>query len=93
MDYILVSTLAGASLSRILLIYDIACQWVKNLTARLTELETLLCTDFEGVTLMPAIPKGHINAHGKHCQTCYSLNFLPGSARMDGEGVENGVGA
>ncbi len=30
----------------------------------------------------------HIKAHGKTCQSPFSLNYLPGSARTDGEGVE-----
>ena len=35
-----------------------------------------------------AIPKAHLKSHGKSCQTKYSLNYLRGSGRTDGEGIE-----
>ncbi len=88
MDYILTSTLVDATLSNLLIVYDIACQWSKNLRARLTELCPAVGADLSKVNITVAIPKGHIKAHGKSCQSSFSLNYLPGSARTDGEGVE-----
>lgn len=88
MDYILVSTLVGANLFCLLLVYDIACQWSKRLRTRFSELRPDIDINLSGVKLTVAIPKGHIKAHGKTCQSRYSLNYLPGSARTDGKGVE-----
>ncbi len=88
MDYILASTLANVTLSHLLIVYDIACQWSKKLRARLADLPSEIDLDLNGVEINVAIPKGHINAHGKACRSKYSLNYLPGSARTDGEGVE-----
>ncbi len=88
MDYILASTLVDATLLQILIVYDIACQWSKNLRSRLLELSSDIPIDFSNVHINFAIPKGHIKSHGKACQSAFSLNYLPGSARTDGEGVE-----
>ncbi len=88
MDYILASTLVGASLFCLLLIYDIACQWSKKLRVRMSDLCSDIDVDLTDVNIDVAIPKGHIKAHGKTCQSAFSLNYLPGSARTDGEGVE-----
>ncbi len=88
MDYILASTLANTTLFRLLIVYDIACQWSKNLRARLSNLCSIIDVDLNSVNLDVAIPKGHIKSPGKSCQSVFSLNYLPGSARMYGEGVE-----
>lgn len=88
MDYIFSSTLVNVTLFRLLIVYDIACQWSKKLRSRLSELRSNVDVDLNDVILTFAIPKGHIKAHGKTCQSKYSLNYLPGLARTDGEGVE-----
>ncbi len=88
MDYILASTLISVPLFHLLIIYDIACQWSKNLQSRLSDLRSDIDVDMNVSKITVAIPKGHIKAHGKTCQSMFSLNYLPGSARTDGEGVE-----
>jgi hypothetical protein len=88
MDYILASTLVDVPLFFLLIVYDIACQWSKNLRHRLSELRSNMDINLDEVKITTAIPKGHIKAHGKQCQSTFSLNYLPGSARTDGEGVE-----
>jgi hypothetical protein len=41
------------------------------------------------MTLMRfVIPKMHIHSHTLACQLLFSLNFTPGSAQTDGEGIE-----
>jgi hypothetical protein len=82
------STLVGVNLSHLLIVYDIACQWQKHLRARLSDLRTNIDVDLNNVEITVAIPKAHIKAHGKTCQSPFSLNYLPGSGRTDGEGVE-----
>lgn len=88
MDYILASTLVNVTLFHLLIVYDIACQWSKKLRARFSELRSDIDLDLNTVNITVAIPKGHIKAHGEMCQSTFSLNYLPGSARTDGEGVE-----
>lgn len=88
MDYILASTLVDAPLGHLLIVYDIACQWSKHLRDRLSELRSSIDVNLNTVKITTAIPKGHIKGHGKACQSAFSLNYLPGSARTDGEGVE-----
>ncbi len=88
MDYILASTLVNVTLFHLLIVYDIACQWSKKLQARFTELQCDIDVDLSSVDIAVAIPKGHIKSHGKTCQSAFSLNYIPGSARTDGEGVE-----
>jgi hypothetical protein len=88
MDFIWLSTLKHSRNKKILSIYDIMCQWSKNLFAHI-ELapeivrRTLLPSDLE-----TAIPKFHILAHGTPCLIPYSLNYKHGVGRIDGEGVE-----
>lgn len=88
MDYILASTLVGVNLFHLLIVYDIACQWLKKLRHRMSDLRSNIDIDLNQVEITVAIPKGHIKAHSKQCQSTFSLNYLPGSARTDGKGVE-----
>lgn len=88
MDYILASTLVNVTLFQLLITYDIACQWAKNLQARFSQLSSDIGVNLDSVKLTVAIPKGHIKSHGRTCQSRYSLNYIPGSARTDGKGVE-----
>ena len=71
-----------------LLIYDIACQWSKKLSEWIYIFLSSMHPSVPVANFDYAIPKGHIKSHGKSCQTNFSLNFLPGSGRTDGEGVE-----
>lgn len=88
MDYILLATLGGFLCVYLMVVYDIACQWSKHSEERLTDISHPLHLQIADVDIEYAIPKGHIGAHGPACQTNFSLNYLPGSARTDGEGVE-----
>ncbi|KZV81936.1 hypothetical protein EXIGLDRAFT_844184 [Exidia glandulosa HHB12029] len=66
--------------------YDVVCQWLINFEKRRRSwpahlaLPEFRCTG--------AIGKLHLPAHQKACQSKYSLNFLPGVGRTDGEGIE-----
>ncbi|KAJ3817509.1 hypothetical protein F5880DRAFT_1626284 [Lentinula raphanica] len=68
--------------------YDIACQWHKNLVRRVKALPSLVCWDLSLQKLFFAIPKLHIHGHQLPCQLNFSLNWLWGAGRTDGEGVE-----
>ncbi|KAJ7728436.1 hypothetical protein DFH07DRAFT_969869 [Mycena maculata] len=73
---------------RKLISYDIMCIWKKFLKERMANLPnpaklTVILALFKFV-----IPKMHIHSHTLLCQLLYSLNLIPGSAQVDGEGIE-----
>lgn len=68
--------------------YDIVCQWSKNLFSRVKVLPSLVRTNLAEQATRFVIPKLHIHGHQLSCQLEYSLNWLPGAARTDGEGIE-----
>lgn len=88
MDYIILGTLSGVVVFQLLFVYDIACQWSKNFNSRMEEFPDNMKLKSDKTEITYAVPKGHIKSHGKSCQSPFSLNYLPGSARTDGEGVE-----
>lgn len=90
MDYIFLSSIVGCLCTLLLVSYDIACQWNKKLCDRVNEYPLELRTAFWAMNISYVIPKYHISAHKQACQSPYSLNYLPHSARTDGEGIERG---
>lgn len=93
MDYVVFSTLSaeGDLVNRIAFSYDIACQWSKNLLPRFASYpQEFVNIDISTYDLHFAIPKFHLPGHGKSCQTKYSFNYLKGSGRTCGEGIEQG---
>lgn len=91
MDYIFLSSLIGAMVTWLLVSYDISCQWSKKLRSRVSAFPSELQRAFLLlITLRFAVPKFHLPAHGDSCQSVFSLNYLPYTARTDGEGIERG---
>jgi hypothetical protein len=94
MDFALLSTLMPslkAGISRVLISYDIGCQWHKNLQARLddyTAFPPLQLSDLEYWRVV--VPKFHLSAHGAGCQVVFNLSFTKWARRMDGERIESG---
>ncbi|KAJ7839976.1 hypothetical protein B0H14DRAFT_2360894, partial [Mycena olivaceomarginata] len=68
--------------------YDICCQWSKHLQERLLKLPPSIRLDLVLKICRFVIPKLHIYGHKLLCQLYFSLNYTPGSARTDGEGIE-----
>lgn len=68
--------------------YDIVCQWSRHLEDRLKALPSHIQLNIPEGSLRYVIPKLHIGSHKLYCQLTYSLNFLPGVGRTDGEGIE-----
>nr|GAT45084.1 predicted protein [Mycena chlorophos] len=73
---------------RIILSYDIACQWWKDLKARLLLLPPLVRLKLALDFIRFVVPKMHISGHTLDCQHKYSLNLVPGSGQTDAEGIE-----
>ncbi|KZT35076.1 hypothetical protein SISSUDRAFT_991001, partial [Sistotremastrum suecicum HHB10207 ss-3] len=90
MDYIFLSSIVNAAVGTILISYDIACQWSKNLTNRVKDFADTFAAHFFLFILIFVIPKFHLPAHGNKCQAPYSLNYREGCGRLDGEGIERG---
>ncbi|TDL25097.1 hypothetical protein BD410DRAFT_717811, partial [Rickenella mellea] len=87
MDYFVLSTLHDVKVKTLYLSYDIACQWFVNLPKRIEEYPLRLQIRADLVVIV-AVPKLHLVGHGPKCQSIYSLNFIPGSARTCGESIE-----
>ncbi|KAF7441031.1 hypothetical protein PC9H_001380 [Pleurotus ostreatus] len=88
-DFIVLSTLKDHPFTRLVLSYDICCQWSRNLWNRITgfpEDIRLSREAFDRIAFV--IPKFHLYGHGDKCQIAYSLNYLPWSAETDGEDPE-----
>lgn len=87
MDYIILSSLAGTQLPRVVLSYDIGCQWSKNLLRRMKDLPEDLQLDPD-VKVEVGIPTWHANGHGDECKATFSLSYMQGVGRTCGEDVE-----
>jgi len=88
MDYIFASILKhhDTNLHKVVS-YNIACQWSVNLPECLAKLPSNIRPPALGSTDI-VIPKLHVYSHKLNCQTDYSLNYLRGAGRTDGEGIE-----
>ncbi|KAJ7430256.1 hypothetical protein B0H11DRAFT_2263932 [Mycena galericulata] len=88
MDYIFASLLRHHDPRLLKFVsYDICCQWSKHLIERLKKLPNNIRLTFV-MAFVFLIPKLHIYGHKLLCQLFFSLNYTPGSARTDGEGIE-----
>ena len=87
MDYIVLSALRGVDLARVVISYDISCQWSKNFKARMKDYPESMRLH-SNTTVEISIPNWHVNGHGSFCRNNYSLNYLPGIGRTCGEDAE-----
>ena len=89
MDYVFLSSIAGAIHSRIIVSYDIACQWGINFSRRVaasaipSELRLSSSAQIRCLFL-----KFHLEAHTSKCHAPFSFNYALGVGRTDGKGVE-----
>jgi hypothetical protein len=74
------------NVENILLMYDIACQWHKNLDKRIKSSATMSLP--KQLQITPAVGKFHLGAHVDQCFALFSLNFIKGAAQLDGEVIE-----
>ena len=94
MDFALMSSLAPslhAGITRVLLSYDIACQWIKNLLLRLASYNfspPLLLSALKFWRV--AIGKFHLPGHGMDCQLLFNPAYIKWAGQMDGERIEAG---
>ncbi|KAF8214216.1 hypothetical protein K438DRAFT_1956307 [Mycena galopus ATCC 62051] len=89
MDYLVASFLRHFDIRLFKIFsYDIVCQWSKNVIERLKTLPLLVKFTLAKKLAAFVIPKLHIYGHKLLCQLYFSLNYTPGAARTDGEGIE-----
>ena len=94
MDFALLSTLIpslDAGITRVLVSYDIGCQWNINLQSRIndyTAFRSLQISDLESWRVL--VPKFHLAGHGTKCQLLFNLAYTKWAGRMDGERIESG---
>jgi len=94
MDLALICSLAPslrAGISRVLLSYDIGCQWHKNLPLRLASYDVSPPLHLANLKYWKVVvPKFHLPGHGTECQLLYNLAYVKWAGRMDGERIEAG---
>lgn len=88
MDYIFFSSMAQNTPDELVVSYDIACQWSKNIWKRLESYQRVLNHRINTITFL--IPKFHLPAHQEYCGAHYSFNLTIHVGRTDGEAVERG---
>ena len=94
MDFALLSTLlpaVEADTKRVLVSYDIGCQWGENLQSQISRYSILLSFHLNSLSYWKVvIPKFHLSGHGESCQVMYNINYTRGAGHMDGKRIEGG---
>jgi hypothetical protein len=86
-DFTIFSALVGISLLRIVITYNIVCQWLKDFRKQMEEFPKGMRIP-NATKVNVAIPGWHINGHGKTCQENFNLTYMEGAGRTVGEEVE-----
>ncbi|KAG1738081.1 uncharacterized protein EDB91DRAFT_1249377 [Suillus paluster] len=84
MDYALSHNTDG--LCQALTFYDVNCQYNKHLQQRVDE--SLHLSLPSGMDIILGIGLWHVHGHQDKCYVRYTSNFIPGTARIDGEIME-----
>ncbi|KAJ7182437.1 hypothetical protein C8R43DRAFT_1144448 [Mycena crocata] len=91
MDYMFFMSIAGSTLVRFFVSYDIACQWHINIATRMRMYQNeALMIDGVGKYMVFLVPKFHLPAHIEACNLKYSFNLTRWVGRTDGEAPERG---
>lgn len=90
MDYLFYSSFANTQLKRMVISYDIACQWDKKFWQRMANFPDTWAINAGAVSLKFLVPKFHLPAHVEKCHRDYSFNFTKRVGRTDGEAPERG---
>jgi len=77
----------GIALLRVVITYDIICQWSKNFRKRMQNYpENMQIPETTQVDV--AIPSWHINGHGDGCWTNFNLSYMEGAGRTVSEDIK-----
>ena len=77
-----------AGIARVLITYDIACQWAKYLFKRLMTYSFTRSINVISLELVPGVPKWHILGHAPPCQANFNLAYIDGVGMTHGESVK-----
>lgn len=90
MDYMFFSSLKNVETAKLVVSYDIACQWHVHLRERMMTYSHDFHTDLDGPKVTFLVPKFHLPAHVAACQTAFSFHLTRGVGNTDGEAPERG---
>ncbi|KAG6907526.1 hypothetical protein DXG01_008615 [Tephrocybe rancida] len=90
MDYFFLSSMGQNPPRHVVVSYDIACQWGRNLAKRCTIYPP---NPYTNLQIHFLVPKFHLPAHRPDCRFNFSFNYTPGVGRTDGEAPERGWAA
>ncbi|KAF7325868.1 CxC2 domain-containing protein [Mycena kentingensis (nom. inval.)] len=90
MDFIVLATLVGETVTHVTISYDIACHWERLLPVRASRIveNTGLPIDLDDFEIQYAIPVWHAAAHEISCRSRNTLSYAIGVGKTDGEGIE-----
>ncbi|KAJ7054003.1 hypothetical protein C8F01DRAFT_1260221 [Mycena amicta] len=90
MDYIFMHALGDARVKRLVVSYDIACQWKINLRTRVLNIldGSTFAPNLDAFDTQFGLPVWHAAVHEESCQAANSLSYIVGAGRTDGEGIE-----
>ncbi|PBK90515.1 hypothetical protein ARMGADRAFT_934251 [Armillaria gallica] len=88
MDYIFCSRMQHSTPQRVVVSYDINCQWSKKLWDRITIYLPSMTPHQDPADFVYLIPKFHLLAHIPSCHLKFSFNKTPHIGETDGEAPE-----
>ncbi|KAF7299425.1 hypothetical protein MIND_00892300 [Mycena indigotica] len=90
MDYIFMHALNDARVKRLVVSYDIVCQWKLYLRQRVVNIlaQSNIPPNLDSFNIDFALPVWHAAAHEESCQNSNSLSYTVGVGRTDGESIE-----
>jgi hypothetical protein len=89
MDYVLCQALKTMNLDelkRIIVFYDIMCQYLKRLRLRVGQSPYLELAP--GLVIIPGIGLFHVHGHQVTCLARFAPTFIKGAGQVDGEIIE-----
>lgn len=89
-DYILLTAIRNRKIKRLVISYDISCQYSRKFSSRVVKYPEDMQLDWDDVKIEFVIPQFHIAGHGETCRTRYNLRFREHMGCTDGENIERG---
>jgi hypothetical protein len=90
MDYLFFSSLWDVEYEKLVVSYDIVCQWHVHLKERMFSFPHSFHTNLDGRQVVFLVPKFHLPTHVAACQTAFSFHLTRGVGNTDGEAPERG---
>ncbi|KAJ7430009.1 hypothetical protein B0H11DRAFT_1765883 [Mycena galericulata] len=88
MDFLFFSAVLNFALAWLILSYDIACQFSKNIWSRMEKLPAKYHLNIDRANIRWMVPNFHLPAHKKGCHSPFSFHWLWGAGCTHGETVE-----